>query len=123
MKAVSLLPAQLERRTRLRVFCYREMLPCEQYAEEVSQEAEELKDSPELSPTLATAAQFPRQSLRPQPSFRNGIHKLNSNLPLVHKECLSTTAVKKSASFSAEISICILLQKCHSLCAMRQIWP
>jgi len=37
------------------------MLHCEQHAEEVSQEAEGLKDSPELSPTLATTAQFPCQ--------------------------------------------------------------
>ncbi|CAM9489252.1 unnamed protein product [Bubo scandiacus] len=81
------------------------MLPCEQYAEEVSQEAEGLKDSPELSPTLAMTAQLPCQSLWPQPSFRNGIPKLNSNLLVVRKECLSTTAIKKSASFSAEISI------------------
>lgn len=123
MKAGSLLQVQLERRTILRVFCYCTMLPCEQYTEEVSQEAEGLKDSPELSPTLATTAQFLCQSLWPQPSFRNGIHKLNSNLLLVRKECLSTTAIKKSASFSAEISICILLQKCHSLCAMWQIRP
>ena len=35
------------------------MLPCEQYAEEVSQEAEGLKDSPELSPTLAMDCTVP----------------------------------------------------------------
>lgn len=85
MKARSLLQVQLERRTRLTVFCYRNMLPCEQYAEEVSQEAEGLTDSPELSPTLATTAQFPCRSLQPQLSFRDGIHKLSSNLLLVHK--------------------------------------
>lgn len=54
------------------------------------------------------------QSLQPQPGFRNGIHSLNSNLLLVRRECLSTTA-KSSASFSADISICILLHKCCSL--------
>lgn len=42
MKAGSLLQVQLECRTRLRVFCYRKMLPREQYAEAVSQEAEGL---------------------------------------------------------------------------------
>lgn len=89
----------------------------ESYCVEVSREAEGHRDSPELSPTLAMTAQLLCQSLQPQPSCRNGIHNLNSNLFLVRKECLSTTA-KTSASFSADISICILLHKClsFSLC-------
>lgn len=63
MKAGSVLQVQLECRTRLRVFCYPKMLPHEQDAEEVSQEAEGLKDSPELSPTLATTARSLHRSL------------------------------------------------------------